>query len=716
MTIDQRQHSRRQSDATTYVRLGHNDGLISNGNVYSDDSDVDPLDRYAGLPKTRQTSGSTQADSVPRTVSQITAQPHSILTDSDPQLTSAEKLAQTLQHSLAPAPPDPVTALSTVARQSVAAIVTAVQTHDPSARPSSQTLLEDRILTSVIAIRHLLYVSSPPYGHVPGHLYRKDGPASGPSIPQSLQAQLKPAQRRVTATLSKLVLAALAAQYDTISLTLEVSERMETDAAELDRALVTFVTEVQKIHDQMPQPPSRRLFATLLPTNVGLGLTGAGVAAGWKGLGWAPVDSQRQPKRDLSSDVLAELKVEIAELEEKLVDLHSAVFDGSAGKLLRIVHLTFHKKTCALPASAIHPLSQNGVAWLHSVLSFFADINLARTVDIDGIGREGQSGDVYLQSVHKARTLARTFEAHLQSLFDDGISVLLAISIPASLQTGPTSFPSERVRSLVASLKINVAQAFQTLEALLAVGQEQVARGPSDHRGSIEWRMSRIVNIDSSLERTLKELASEDESYDEGGEELVNMEHAFARKPAPLKPPASLERSQSSSAMYSNPSQTSESSLEPPLVYAEDATPLPVYPNNNMSGMSSPPSHPGSDVATGSLEDEGINDRTAFFHRLTVFMGSADTTSPTPSNGKAPADKLLRVLGDAPTHIIDKLNAKTKPWYLRPNYEDCEIQMDPDGKVRAGTVPALVERLTAHEHSGAPYGVAAAVAETDYNL
>jgi son of sevenless-like protein len=142
-----------------------------------------------------------------------------------------------------------------------------------------KTLLEDRILASVIALRHLLYVSSPPYGHVPSHLYRKDGPASGPSIPQSLQAQLKPAQRRVTATLSKLVLAALAAQYDTISLTSEVSERMETDAAELDRALVTFVNEVQKIHNQMPQPPSRRLFATLLPTNVGLGLMGAGAAA-----------------------------------------------------------------------------------------------------------------------------------------------------------------------------------------------------------------------------------------------------------------------------------------------------------------------------------------------------------------------------------------------------------------------------------------------------
>ena len=238
------------------------------------------------------------------------------------------------------------------------------------------------------------------------------------------------------------------------------------------------------------------------------------------------------------------------------------------------------------------------------MLSFFADINLARTVDVDGIGREGQSGDVYLQSVHKARTLARTVEAYLQSLFDDGTSVLLAITTPVSLRTGPTSISSEKIRSLAASLKNNARQAFQTLEALLAVGQEQAAKGPSDYRGSIEWRMSRIVNIDSNLEQTLKELASEDESYDEG-EDLVDMEHAFARKPAPVRPSVSMERSQSSSAMYSNPSQTSESSLEPPQIHAEDVTPSSVYPNN-MTAFPSPPSLNGSDAAIGSLEDDGI--------------------------------------------------------------------------------------------------------------
>jgi len=415
-----------------------------------------------------------------------------------------------------------------------------------------------------------------------------------------VQVQLKPAQRRVTATLSKLVLAALASQYDTKSLTSEVSERMETDAAELDRALVTFVNEVQKIHNQMPHAPSKRLFATLSPTNVGLGLMGAGAAGGWKGFGWVPIDSHLQPKRDLSADVLAELKVEIAEMEEKLVDLHSAVF-GDTGEPLRVTCIAFHENMY-LAAPEVHTLGQSAIAWLHSVLAFFADINLARTVDVDGINREGHSGDSYLQSVHKARTLVRTVEAHLQSLNDDGASLLLAITMPASQRASPMTISSERIRSLAASLKNNVVQTFQTLEALLAVGQEQAAKGPSDYRGSIEWRMSRILNVDSNLGRTLQELASEDDSYDEG-EDLVDMEHAFGRKPAPLKPSAS-----SSSALYSNPSQTSESSLEPPQAHAENATPLPShYTNNNTA--SSPSSLPGSESVLGSLDDEGNNSR-----------------------------------------------------------------------------------------------------------
>lgn len=336
--------SRDRSDSA-YSRTEDNDNGTGNGNVYSDDSDVEPLDRFGGI-STKQPNSVHPADSQtslqPTPSYDPTQSRPSLFSDTatDPPLTSAEKLAQTLQHALAPPLPDSVTTLSALTRQSVAAIVTAVQSHDSPNRALAQASLENRIADSVIAIRHLLYISSPPYGHVPSHLYPRDGAVSSPSIPQALQAQLKPAQRRVTATLSKLVLAALAAQYDTKSFTSEVSERMETDAAELDRALVTFVTEVQKINGQLPHEPSRRLFAALLPINVGLGLMGAGAAGSWNGFGWVGTDAQRQPRRDLSTDVLAELKAVIAQLEEKLVDLHSTVFEGGERESLIHSHAT----------------------------------------------------------------------------------------------------------------------------------------------------------------------------------------------------------------------------------------------------------------------------------------------------------------------------------------------------------------------------------------
>lgn len=40
------------------------------------------------------------------------------------------------------------------------------------------------------------------------------------------------------------------------------------------------------------------------------------------------------------------------------------------------------------------------------------------------------------------------------------------------------------------------------------------------------------------------------------------------------------------------------------------------------------------------------------------------------------------------------------PWYLQTNYDSAEILIDTDNTIKGGTVPALVERLTAHEFSG----------------
>lgn len=64
-------------------------------------------------------------------------------------------------------------------------------------------------------------------------------------------------------------------------------------------------------------------------------------------------------------------------------------------------------------------------------------------------------------------------------------------------------------------------------------------------------------------------------------------------------------------------------------------------------------------------------------------------------------DKIKAFFGDdAPSHYLLSLSAEAKPWYLRPHYNPEDVLIDPDGTVRGGTVPALVERLTAHEYAG----------------
>jgi son of sevenless-like protein len=66
------------------------------------------------------------------------------------------------------------------------------------------------------------------------------------------------------------------------------------------------------------------------------------------------------------------------------------------------------------------------------------------------------------------------------------------------------------------------------------------------------------------------------------------------------------------------------------------------------------------------------------------------------------SEKLKKFYGtDVPTHYLQQLNPEATPWYLRPDYNDADINLDPaDGSVKAGTVAALIERLTAHDNPG----------------
>ena len=82
--------------------------------------------------------------------------------------------------------------------------------------------------------------------------------------------------------------------------------------------------------------------------------------------------------------------------------------------------------------------------------------------------------------------------------------------------------------------------------------------------------------------------------------------------------------------------------------------------------------------------------------RPNTHIAAAANAKPTPK-----ATKIFKLLGsEAPQHYINQANADQQPWYLRPNYDQAEILIDPDGGVRAGSKSALIERLTAHETAG----------------
>lgn len=298
-----------------------------NTDHYSDDSDVQPAARQRSESSTGTKRNGSSGGPAPLRMKP--KQPQTI-----PELTSAEQSAQALQQALAPPRPESVNDLSTVARDSIITVVQYIQSHDVMSQPRYGQELNDRVLTVVSSVRNLLYISATPSGHIPSSLYSRDSRNPRPTpASQTLQAHLKPAQRKVAGTLSKLVLSTLAIQYDSGVSSADKPQRMEADALELERAIVAFVLEVHRFLNQNTQAADRasikRLHAVFSPQNMGLGLLGGGAAAGWKGFGWMALDEMEDaPHRLLSVEVVSELKSHVSNIEAKRLQFTDASPDN----------------------------------------------------------------------------------------------------------------------------------------------------------------------------------------------------------------------------------------------------------------------------------------------------------------------------------------------------------------------------------------------------
>jgi len=296
--------------------------------VYSDDSDIQPFEHLKPS-RPRQKNGSSR----PGLPASTWSEPNQAALM---ELTSAERIAKSLQQALEPLPPNEITDLSTVAKNAIRAVMDNVKHGGVKRRSEDDQKMDQLIYSAVLAVRNLLYAASSPSQtsntNLTGVLRDRDGRST------SSQDSLKSAQRKVTATLSRLVLSARAMQYDSGSQIVDTLNRIETDSEELEKAIEKFL-DVQleerrklRLTSQIP----KRLHGVFTTANLGLGLVGGGAAGSWKGFGYVSTDNEAgMPQKALDTEVVSEISISMDKLKERIFALNEALRmqTANSGKL-----------------------------------------------------------------------------------------------------------------------------------------------------------------------------------------------------------------------------------------------------------------------------------------------------------------------------------------------------------------------------------------------
>ncbi|KAH7910846.1 ras guanine nucleotide exchange factor domain-containing protein [Hygrophoropsis aurantiaca] len=581
------------------------------------------------------------------------------------ELTAAERIAQSLQQSLSPPPPDLVSDLSHLARDAIAAVILKNQQLTGVSRRSEQGQILDNLIRSVVvAVRNLLYISAPPSGHIPSNLIPRD--ARDRRETTASQTLLKPSQRKVTATLSKLVLSARAMEYDSGPAAHETPARIESDAEELERAILAFVVEVQRCqNEQLGGVGLKRIQGQFSSVHIGLGLVGAGAGGTWKGFGWVVLDdTEEAPRNILETDVFAEFGSLLQQTQTSFGALRSALRNAGGESQQRV-----------------WMASQDVLGELFNLLLYVVNIHIARHVDIDGYYSDPErveNGAQYIQTVDKAKLLIRTLESVVQSIYDDSSSLLLATQRIRRSSTGNRPWKEKEMHyeyldAIATSLESNVRFLAQTLDALLSVGHDQADMAQGEYNSSIEWRMSRLSIIDNHFDARPMSMLN---PADPESEDIVDFELAFGA--------SGLKKSGTILGSTERSPYRSQSQMSDTTITLTDRT-IHESPGSSANGDGITPIH--ALIPPPSLDK--LKDSATMSDAASLFEDESSAAKAPTAN----ASKIKQIFGDeAPEHIVS-----TKPWYLRPNYGKNDIIIDPDGSVRAGTVPALIERLTSHE-------------------
>jgi son of sevenless len=566
---------------------------------YSDDSDVQPLQRNRA-----QTSASIMrpTNGVQTNGNMLhTQQTHATV----PELTPAEQLAKVLQRALSPNPPESPRELQDHVRESIGAVVDFLQSTSHARRPERTTEVNARVLKVVTTVRNLLYVTATPTGHIPSHLYPRASESRSVSSAQALQTHLKAAHRKVAGTLSKLVLSALAMQYDPALSMGDKPNRMESDAAELERSVVAFVAELhryQKEHPLKGSPETKRLHGVFSSNNIGSSLPGAGSAGDWKGFGYvSSVQDRRSPRRVLDNEVVSELKSVAGTMDRLLSALLATWRSMDSGMFLQICPIL---STDIVPAR-IQSEGRILIGHLSSILAYVGDVDVAQHVDVDAVRADSLSPQ-YVQIVERARYLLRALEVSVQALYDDVASLFEAIQAPRVWDQhtqhpgSDTSSQYEFVEGLVLAIRKNLNLAAADLEGLFMLGRDQAEVGSSAYNSTMEWRRSRGSVLYEAGVPVNGDMHFEEE------EDVVDIALAFSNKA--MRTVTSVDSG--SATLYDNSTQQhSETSLDTDRSHSEDpsepVTPTwPAHENGSQVNTVVEPSERGDELFE-DFDDEG---------------------------------------------------------------------------------------------------------------
>ncbi|KAG8784158.1 hypothetical protein FRC15_003915 [Serendipita sp. 397] len=442
---------------------------------------------------------------------------------------------------------------------------------------------------------------------------------------------------------------------------------------------------------------------------IGPGLIGAGVAGNWKGAGFVTLPDASLsgtggggPEIRLGREVVSELATLRLATEEKMSALRTAVDAHKTALATAAVALLTKggSSVSGYDTRSADLVILNGrltVSHISDFLLHAEDVHIAIGVDVMGTSDDDES---YLASVKRARELIRTFETAKQALYDDGSVLLMASQAihVSSLGAGMLQNPSNGkpggpadviVQSAIPALQSNLGTAMETLELLLDIAREQdevqAQREPSV--GSKELGYSGQYDMFPSGQRYAPEhaytgganeilkgigLAPEDEPN--VGDD-VNFDYAFSGSTS--RP--SADHAFGRGAVGQGPDPSIRDSIGP--VPSDRTASTPGSPGTLR------PSNP-----TDSMDGSTINE---------PGEDGFDDLNPVANRRK---DLSRWIGGDAPAPAPVPKPTKELPSYLKLDYTTpADIVLNPDGGVKAGTLPALIERLTMHTGSDAKF-------------